>query len=135
MTHFGRTQKRKRFTTPNFTQSPFFLLLQIHRCFTGYKVGSRLPKILHYLTRLGCNGSTYVGKLRTNTQSIALVTPNKIKMSEILESYKKRKIEWALKIGTEFPLHNVKQQASEQYEFLFCVEIPSHPIPIRRSAW
>ena len=45
-------------------------------------------------------------------------------MSEILESYKKRKIEWALKIGTEFPLHYVKQQASQQYEFLFCVEIP-----------
>ena len=37
---------------------------------------------------------------------------------------KKRKIEWALKIGTEFPLHYVKQQASQQYEFLFCVEIP-----------
>ena len=45
-------------------------------------------------------------------------------MSEILESYKKRKIEWTLKIGTEFPLHYVKQQGSEQYEFLFCVEIP-----------
>lgn len=29
-------------------------------------------------------------------------------MSEILESYKKRKIEWALKIGTELPLHYVK---------------------------
>ena len=39
-------------------------------------------------------------------------------MSEILEMYKKRKIEWALKIGTEFPLHYVKQQASQQYEFL-----------------
>lgn len=45
-------------------------------------------------------------------------------MSEILESYKKRKIERTLKIGTEFPLHYVKQQGSEQYEFLFCVEIP-----------
>lgn len=45
-------------------------------------------------------------------------------MSEILESYKKRRIEWALQMGTEFPLHYVNQQASEQYEFLFCVEIP-----------
>jgi len=45
-------------------------------------------------------------------------------MSEILESYKKRKIEWALKRGTEFPLHYVKQQAFQKYEFLFCVEIP-----------
>ena len=27
-------------------------------------------------------------------------------------------------MGTEFLLHYVNQQASEQYEFLFCVEIP-----------
>ena len=45
-------------------------------------------------------------------------------MSEILESYKKRKIEWALKIGTEFPLHYVKQQASQQYEFLLSAARP-----------
>ena len=45
-------------------------------------------------------------------------------MSEILGAYQDQKLEWTLKLGTEFPLHYVNQQASQQYEFLFCVEIP-----------
>lgn len=45
-------------------------------------------------------------------------------MSEILTDYKKRELEWKLSLSTEFPLRYVKQQAAQQYEFLFCVEIP-----------
>ena len=45
-------------------------------------------------------------------------------MSEVLSAYKKQKQEWALKLFSETPLHYAKQQASQQYEFLFCVEIP-----------
>lgn len=45
-------------------------------------------------------------------------------MFEILEAYKNQELEWSLKLGTECPLHYVNQQASQQYEFLLCVEIP-----------
>ena len=45
-------------------------------------------------------------------------------MSEILDASAKQKQELALKLYSEPPLHYVKQQAAQQYEFLFCVEIP-----------
>ena len=48
---------------------------------------------------------------------------NKVKMSEVLTAYKKQKQEWALKLYSEPPLQYAKQHASQQYEFLFCVEI------------
>ena len=48
---------------------------------------------------------------------------NKVKMSEVLTACKKQKQEWALKLYSEPPLNYAKQQASQQYEFLFCVEI------------
>jgi len=52
------------------------------------------------------------------------VSKQRVKMSEVLSAYKKQKQEWALKLFSETPLHYAKQQASQQYEFLFCVEIP-----------
>ena len=45
-------------------------------------------------------------------------------MSDILENYKKQSLEWKLKVGTDYPLHYVKQQASQKHEFLLYVEIP-----------
>ena len=45
-------------------------------------------------------------------------------MSEVLDSYKKRNLQWKLNLSTEFPLHYVTQQSFQQYEFLFCVAIP-----------
>ena len=45
-------------------------------------------------------------------------------MSEILTEHNKRNLERKLTLSTEFPLRYVNQQAAQQYEFLFCVEIP-----------
>lgn len=45
-------------------------------------------------------------------------------MSDVLDAYKKEDLEWKLKITTECPLHYIKKQVAEQYEFLYCVEIP-----------
>lgn len=48
----------------------------------------------------------------------------RVKISEVLFASKKQKQKWALKLYSEPHLHHAKQQASQQYEFLFCVEIP-----------
>ena len=48
-------------------------------------------------------------------------------MSEVLTAYRKQKLEWALERFSK-PLHYAEQQASKQYEFLFCVEIPWPPL-------
>lgn len=45
-------------------------------------------------------------------------------MSEILTHYIKPEREWKLSVTTKFPLRYVRQHAAQQYEFLFCVEIP-----------
>ena len=47
-----------------------------------------------------------------------------ITMADLLSDYKKREIEWKLKLNSEFPLKYVTQQAAQQYDFLCCVEIP-----------
>ena len=44
-------------------------------------------------------------------------------MADLLSDYKKREIEWKLKLNSEFPLKYVKQQSAQQYDFLCCVEI------------
>ena len=43
-------------------------------------------------------------------------------MSDILADYKKRQLEWTLKLSTECPPHYVKQQVAQELEFLFCIE-------------
>jgi hypothetical protein len=48
----------------------------------------------------------------------------KIKMSDVLEEYKKRKLDWKLKLSLEAPLCYVKRQVDLASEILFCVEIP-----------
>lgn len=45
-------------------------------------------------------------------------------MSEVLEEYKKRKLDWKLKLSSEAPLSYVKRQVDLASEILFCVEIP-----------
>jgi len=45
-------------------------------------------------------------------------------MSEVLEDYKKRKLDHKLKLSSEAPLSYVKRQADLANEILFCVEIP-----------
>ena len=46
----------------------------------------------------------------------------KTTMSDILADYKKRQLEWTLKLSTECPPHYVKQQVAQELEFLFCIE-------------
>ena len=48
----------------------------------------------------------------------------KVKMSEILKDYRKREIDWKLKISTGAPLSNVRRQVNLSNEILFFVEIP-----------
>ncbi|CAB4017122.1 Hypothetical predicted protein, partial [Paramuricea clavata] len=45
-------------------------------------------------------------------------------MSDLLEDYRKRKLDWKLKLVTESPLSYVRRQADLVNEILFCVEIP-----------
>ena len=45
-------------------------------------------------------------------------------MSEVLEDYKKRKLDWKLRFSAEAPLSYVKRQVDLSNEILFCVEIP-----------
>ena len=45
-------------------------------------------------------------------------------MSDILADYKKRQLEWTLKLSTECLLHYVKQHVAQELELLFCIEIP-----------
>ena len=45
-------------------------------------------------------------------------------MSEVLEEYSKRKLDWQLKVSSEAPLTYVRQQVDLFNKILFCVEIP-----------
>lgn len=45
-------------------------------------------------------------------------------MSEVLDNYKKQKIDWKLKLSTEAPLSYVRRQVDVLNDILFCVEIP-----------
>ena len=45
-------------------------------------------------------------------------------MSEILNDYMQRKIDWELKLSSEAPFSYVSRQLDLQNELLFCVEIP-----------
>ena len=45
-------------------------------------------------------------------------------MSDLLENYKKQKLDWKLKLAAESPLSYVRRQADLVNEILFCVEIP-----------
>ncbi|CAB4039331.1 Hypothetical predicted protein [Paramuricea clavata] len=45
-------------------------------------------------------------------------------MSEILEDYKKRKLDWKIKFNSEPPLSYVRRHVDLLKEILFCVEIP-----------
>lgn len=45
-------------------------------------------------------------------------------MSEVLDDYKKRKLDYKLKLGSEAPLSYVRRQVNLANEILFCVEIP-----------
>jgi len=45
-------------------------------------------------------------------------------MSDFIEEYKKNEYTWELKVSTECPLDYVRQQKAQEFEFLFCVEIP-----------
>ena len=59
---------------------------------------------------------------KANTKIVKIVI--KTKMSDIIADYKKRQLEWTLKLSTECFLHYVKQQVAQELEFLFCIEIP-----------
>ena len=48
----------------------------------------------------------------------------KIKIPEVLEDYKKRKLDWKLELSSEAPLSYVRRQVDLANEILFCVEIP-----------
>jgi len=41
-----------------------------------------------------------------------------------MNEYKKNKYTWELKVNTECPLDYIRQQKAQEFEFLFCVEIP-----------
>jgi len=45
-------------------------------------------------------------------------------MSEVLTIYKNEKQQWAKKLYSEPLLRYARQQASQQYEFLICMEMP-----------
>jgi len=45
-------------------------------------------------------------------------------MSEVLTVYKNEKQQWAKKLHSEPFLRYARQQASQQYEFLICMEMP-----------
>ena len=46
-------------------------------------------------------------------------------MSDLLEDYQAKQIEWKVKIATELPLHYIKQEfVSLNNEYLFCLDIP-----------
>ena len=45
-------------------------------------------------------------------------------MSEFFEDYKKRKLDYKLKLSSEAPLSYVRRQVDLANEILFCVEIP-----------
>ena len=47
-----------------------------------------------------------------------------IKMSDILENYKKQNIDWKLKVSTDSPLTYVNRQLDLRKQILFSVEIP-----------
>ena len=44
-------------------------------------------------------------------------------MADVLRDYKKEKIDYKLKLTSEFPLEYAKREATQQYDFLCCVEI------------
>ena len=48
----------------------------------------------------------------------------KSKMSDVLEDYKKRDLDWKLSITSEGPLTYVKRQMDLRNEILFCVKVP-----------
>lgn len=45
-------------------------------------------------------------------------------MADFLSDYKKREIEWKLKLSADFPLEYAKQQIAQEYDFICCVQIP-----------
>jgi hypothetical protein len=53
-----------------------------------------------------------------------IVFAEKLKLSEVLEEYIKRKVDYKLKVCSEAPLTYVRQQVDLANEILLCVEIP-----------
>ncbi|CAB3981176.1 Hypothetical predicted protein, partial [Paramuricea clavata] len=77
---------------------------------------------IHALTKSSKDRNRFGSDLNDN--DLEILTIEIIKNKDLLEDYRKRKLDWKLKLVTESPLSYVRRQADLVNEILFCVEIP-----------